>query len=92
VRGPLEPETDFVCDLGELDSLVTRLILDRLDHQHLNTALPEFAPGKTNPSSEALVRWVHAQLESAFAPGIDLVRLRVEEDDDLAAEWRAEDP
>ena len=100
VRGPLDPETDFVCDLGELDALVTRLILDRLDHQHLNAALPEFAPGQANPSSEALVRWIRAQLEPALARqplgggsrGVDLVRLRLEEDDDLAAEWRAEDP
>jgi 6-pyruvoyltetrahydropterin/6-carboxytetrahydropterin synthase len=92
VRGPLDPETDFVCDLGELDSLVTRLVVDRLDHQHLNAALPEFAPGQVNPSSEALVRWIHGQLEPALAPGLCLVRLRLEEDDDLAAEWRAEDP
>jgi 6-pyruvoyltetrahydropterin/6-carboxytetrahydropterin synthase len=98
IRGPLDPETDFVCDLGELDVLVNRLILDRLDHQHLNAALPEFAPGQANPSSEALVRWIRTQLEPALAqlgreaPGIDLVRLRLEEDDDLAAEWRAEDP
>jgi 6-pyruvoyltetrahydropterin/6-carboxytetrahydropterin synthase len=92
VRGPLDPKTDFVCDLGELDSLVARLILDRLDHQHLNAALPEFAPGQANPSSEALVRWIRAELQPALAPGVDLVRLRLEEDEDLAAEWRAEDP
>jgi 6-pyruvoyltetrahydropterin/6-carboxytetrahydropterin synthase len=92
VRGPLDPQTDFVCDLGDLDSLVGRLILDRLDHQHLNAALPEFASGNANPSSEALVRWVRRQLAPALPPGVDLVRLRIEEDDDLAAEWRIEDP
>jgi 6-pyruvoyltetrahydropterin/6-carboxytetrahydropterin synthase len=92
VRGALDPETAFVADLGGLDAAVARRVLDRLDHQHLNSAVPEFAPGRVNPSSEALVRWIHDQLAGALPPGLDLVRLRVEEDEDLAAEWRREDP
>jgi 6-pyruvoyltetrahydropterin/6-carboxytetrahydropterin synthase len=92
VRGPLDPETAFVEDLGHLDALVTHLVLDRLDHQHLNSAVPEFAPGRINPSSEALVRWIRDQLSGSLPPGVDLVHLRLEEDEDLAAEWRLEDP
>jgi 6-pyruvoyltetrahydropterin/6-carboxytetrahydropterin synthase len=91
VRGPLDPETAFVADLGHLDALVTRLVLDRLDHQHLNSAVPEFAPGGINPSSEALVRWIRDRLSGSLPPGVDLVHLRLEEDEDLAAEWRLED-
>jgi len=91
VRGPLDPETAFIADLGGLDGLVSRLVLDRIDHQHLNSALAEFAPGAVNPSSEALVRWIRAQLSAALPPGVDLVRLRLEEDEDLAAEWHLED-
>lgn len=91
VRGPLDPDTDFVCDLGDLDALVTRLVLDRLDHQHINAALPDFTPGASNPSSEALVRWIHTQLAPALPSTLQLVRLRLEEDEDLAAEWRLED-
>lgn len=92
VRGALDPETAFVADLGGLDAVVARRVLDRLDHQHLNSAVPEFAPGRVNPSSEALVGWIHDQLAGALPAGLDLVRLRVEEDEDLAAEWRREDP
>jgi 6-pyruvoyltetrahydropterin/6-carboxytetrahydropterin synthase len=91
VRGPLDPLTGFVTDLGQLDALVGRLVLDRLDHQHLNSAVPEFAPGRANPSSEALVGWIHDQLAEVLPPGIELVRLRLEEDEDLAGEWRRED-
>lgn len=91
VRGPLDPLTGFVTDLGQLDALVARLVLDRLDHQHLNAALPEFAAGGVNPSSEALVRWIHAQLAPALPAGVGLARLRLEEDEDLAAEWNPED-
>jgi 6-pyruvoyltetrahydropterin/6-carboxytetrahydropterin synthase len=91
IRGPLAPETAFIADLGQLDGLVGRLVLDHLDHQHVNSALPEFGEGGTNPSSEALVRWIQGQLTPALPAGVDLVRLRLEEDEDLAAEWRVED-
>jgi 6-pyruvoyltetrahydropterin/6-carboxytetrahydropterin synthase len=91
VRGPLDPLTGFVAGLGQLDGLVARLVLDRIDHQHLNSVLPEFAPGCLNPSSEALVRWIRDQLAPALTPEVSLVRLRLEEDEDLAAEWHRED-
>ncbi|MBV8199914.1 MAG: 6-carboxytetrahydropterin synthase [Acidobacteria bacterium] len=91
VSGPLDPLTGFVTDLGQLDALVARLVLDRIDHQHLNAALPDFGPGRLNPSSEAVVRWIRDQLAPALAPAVTLVRLRLEEDEDLAAEWHLED-
>jgi 6-pyruvoyltetrahydropterin/6-carboxytetrahydropterin synthase len=92
LRGALDPETGFVLGLGQLDALVTQHIVDRLDHQHLNTAIPEFAPGRLNPSSEALTGWIQQQLVQHLPAGVDLVRLRLEEDEDLAAEWHLVDP
>jgi 6-pyruvoyltetrahydropterin/6-carboxytetrahydropterin synthase len=89
VEGPVDPATGFVIDLGVLDGLVQQRILDRLDHQHLNAALPEFAEGKAIPTSENLIRWIHDQLAGHLPPGTALVKLRLEEDEDLAAEWVA---
>ncbi|HXO28970.1 MAG TPA: 6-carboxytetrahydropterin synthase [Thermoanaerobaculia bacterium] len=91
VRGQLDAETAFVADLGRLDALVARLVLDHVDHQHLNSAVPEFAAGAVNPSSEALVRWIRDRLVPDLPPEIALVRLRLEEDEDLAAEWHLAD-
>lgn len=91
VSGGIDPETGFVVDLGGLDSLVTERVLERLDHQHLNTALPEFGAGNQIPSSENIVRWIHAQLADALPGGARLTKLRLEEDEDLAAEWLHED-
>jgi 6-pyruvoyltetrahydropterin/6-carboxytetrahydropterin synthase len=89
VQGKIDETTGFVVDLGALDTLVAARVVERLDHQHLNAALPEFAPGRSIPSSENLVRWIHAQLIDALPGGVQLVRLRLEEDEDLAAEWLA---
>ena len=90
VGGEVDPETGFVVDLGALDALVAARVVERLDHQHLNAALPEFAPGGQIPSSESLIRWVHGQLAAALPAGVELLKLRLEEDEDLAAEWLAE--
>ncbi len=89
VQGEADRETGFVVDLGFLDTLVSREVVERLDHQHLNAALPEFAPGQSIPSSENLVRWIHTQLNGSLPDGVELTKLRLEEDEDLAAEWIA---
>lgn len=86
VRGDIDPVTGFIVDLGRLDTLVSERVVERLDHQHLNAALPEFAAGAI-PSSENLVRWIQGQLAGALPEGIELAKLRLEEDEDLAAEW-----
>lgn len=90
VRGTVDAATGFVVDLGRLDALVAARVIERLDHQHLNAALPEFAAGAAIPSSENLVRWIHGQLAAALPEGVELAKLRLEEDEDLAAEWELE--
>lgn len=87
VEGVVDPATGFVVDLGALDALVTDRIIERLDHQHLNAALPEFGEGGWIPSSENVIRWILDQLAGHLPAGATLVRLRLEEDEDLVAEW-----
>jgi len=82
VEGEVDPATGFIIDLGHLDRLVGEKVVDRLDHQHLNSALPEFA--EKIPSSENLILWILEQLGD-----LPVVKLRLEEDEDLAAEWLA---
>jgi 6-pyruvoyltetrahydropterin/6-carboxytetrahydropterin synthase len=89
VAGAVDPTTGFVVDLAALDAWVTQAVLDRLDHQHLNHALPEFGEGGLVPSSENLVLWIRLALEAQRLAGVELVGLRLEEDEDLAAEWAA---
>lgn len=92
IEGSVDPATGFVADLGVLDGLIAERVLDRLDHQHLNAALPEFAEGQQIPTSENLIRWILEQLAGHLPPGTTLVRLRLEEDEDLAAEWVHQEP
>ena len=84
VEGEVDPATGFIIDLGYLDDFVGTRVVDRLDHQHLNSALPQFGEGGKIPSSENLILWILAQLQD-----LPVVKLRLEEDEDLAAEWLA---
>ncbi len=87
VRGEVDPATGFVVDLGQLDALIHERVIERLDHQHLNSTLPEFGPGRDIPSSENLVRWILGELAERLPAGAEIAKLRLEEDEDLAAEW-----
>lgn len=89
VAGEVDPVTGFVVDLGLLDALVQEQVIERLDHQHLNAALPEFGEGGAIPSSENVVGWIYGELVNRLPAGSRLARLRLEEDEDLAAEWSA---
>ena len=89
VGGEIDPVTGFVVDLGALDALVQERVVERLDHQHINAACPEFGEGGAIPSSENLVRWIYEQLADQLPAGSHLAKLRLEEDEDLAAEWTA---
>lgn len=89
VQGEVDDATGFIVDLGALDALVTARVTEPLDHQHLNSAIPEFADGGSIPSSENLIRWILARLQDALPGGAVLAKLRLEEDEDLATEWIA---
>jgi 6-pyruvoyltetrahydropterin/6-carboxytetrahydropterin synthase len=91
VGGPLDAQTGFVIDLAQLDEVVERLVIEPLDHRHLNEAVPEFAAGRAIPSSENLVLWIRDRLLAALPPATTLRALKLAEDDDLAAIWRQDE-
>lgn len=88
VAGPPDETRGFIMDLDALDRLVQDRVLSRVDHQHLNHVLPEFASGELVPTCENLVLWVKRQLDGAFSAKVRLVSVRLFEDETLGAEWR----
>jgi 6-pyruvoyltetrahydropterin/6-carboxytetrahydropterin synthase len=75
VSGPVDPETGMVCNLVDLDGFVHRLILERYDHQNLNS-LPEFA--QVVPTTENLCISIYQILKRNFQKA-HLERVRIEE-------------
>jgi 6-pyruvoyltetrahydropterin/6-carboxytetrahydropterin synthase len=86
VAGEPDAGTGFAVGLAELDAILRDEVTERLDHQHLNYAVPEFAPGGLIPSTENIL----ILLWQRIAPRIGqerLVRLRLREDVDLFVDY-----
>ena len=43
VRGAVDPKSGFVVDLKQLKDVMSREVLDALDHRFLNKEVPEFS-------------------------------------------------
>lgn len=82
VDGALNPETGQLADRAELDDLVLRQVLPRIDHKDMNSAVPEFA--ELNPTTENLAKvmgdWLCSAFRDRFPPeGPRLSAVRLEE-------------
>ncbi len=73
-RGPVEPATGMVCNLGDLDAFARTNLLDRFDHTNLNT-MDCFRD--TVSTTENLATEIH-RIFKAF-PHARLERVHIEE-------------
>ena len=85
--GSVDPITGMVCDLGALDAFAREHLLDRFDHQNLNT-LPEFQSSVS--TTENFTREVY-RIFAAF-PHAQLTAVRVEETSNNSFEYAGPDP
>jgi len=86
VAGPMDPATAAVIDLPLLDRILNDEVVRSLDGKHIDQELPDFAPGRTLPTCEALARWLFARIARRLPAGVTLARVRVAEDDTLHAD------
>lgn len=84
VIGEPDPETGYVIDLGRLNAIAQREIVDACDHRNLNLDVP-FLRGIL-PSTENLVVAFWRQLEPQIPSG-RLYRVRLHETERNAAEY-----
>ena len=74
VRGPIDPDTGYVVDVGDLGRLFDEHVHALLDHRNLNLDVAWFA---TNlPSAENIARYIWELLAPLIPAGqLDCVRL-----------------
>ena len=75
VSGQVSPDTGMVCDLADLDGAVAKYVVNRFDHQDLNT-LAEFVTRV--PTTENLATVIYDILKRSFTAA-HLERVRIEE-------------
>jgi 6-pyruvoyltetrahydropterin/6-carboxytetrahydropterin synthase len=86
VRGPIDPETGMIIDLGELKAVVGETIVERFDHADLN-ADPAFRGRVPTTENIAVVVW---DLLVAKLGDERLWQVRVWEDETLYVDYRGE--
>ena len=86
VAGEVDPQTGFCVDLGGLDRLLREEVLEPLDHQHLNHAVPEFGEGGRIPTTENLLLWLWERIAPRLE-GARLVRLRLHEEESFYVDY-----
>ncbi len=87
VRGQVEQRTGYVLDLARLKEVVTKEIVDKVDHRNLNLDV-EFMHGII-PTTENLVVGIWKILQPAIAPA-ELALLRLWESENNRVEYTGE--
>ncbi len=86
VGGVVDPETGYSTDLGALDEVLKEEVVEKMDHQHLNHAIPDFAPGAKVPTTENILIYLWDRIAPRVVHG-RLLRLRLREDVDLHVDY-----
>jgi 6-pyruvoyltetrahydropterin/6-carboxytetrahydropterin synthase len=87
VAGVPDPATGYVIDLKKLARLMDELIVDRVDHKHLNYDVPELRGIIPTAENIAVVFW--QLLQTQITEGV-LHSIRVFESDNNFVEYKGE--
>ena len=87
VRGAVEDKTGYVMDLARLKEVVTRDIIEKVDHRNLNLDV-DFM-NNVIPTTENLAVGIWRVLVKAIAPA-QLVRIRLWESENNSVEYAGE--
>lgn len=97
VGGEIDALTGFCADLGHLDAVLREHVVEALDHRNLVLDVPEFAEGRSIPTTENIAAWIArvvqreldrpATVEALVSrPAARVERVRVAEEPGLWAE------
>lgn len=92
VTGPVDALSGMLVDLGQLDAILRREVIDRFDHRNINLDVPEFADGKLVPTGENLARFIAERVQRSLGTGVAVSEVIVAEDDTLWATFRPTAP
>lgn len=70
VTGPIDPDTGYVIDLGDLKSVIKTEVEDRFDHKNLNLDTVEFKD--LNPTAENISLVIYNLLKAALPAHLEL--------------------
>ncbi|MCD6034908.1 MAG: 6-pyruvoyl-tetrahydropterin synthase [Rickettsiales bacterium] len=87
LRGPVDARTGILMDLTEVKRIIEEVILERVDHRHMNLDVQPF--DTVNPTTENMVVVFWKWLEPALPKGL-LYEMRLHETENNVAVYRGE--
>ena len=72
IEGEIKNSSGFVIDFFDIDKIVKKSVLNKIDHKLLNDI-----DGLTNPTSEYLCKWIWKKLKNEFT---GLIKVKLSED------------
>jgi len=87
VKGEIDPRSGFVVDLKQLKEIMSREVLDAMDHRFLNKEVPEFSTRIPTTENLAIIIWQRLAPKLSNAK---LHRVRVYENHDLFVDFYGE--
>jgi len=88
VGGETDPDTGYLMDMKELKGILRRVVVDEVDHRHLNHEVP-WLEG-INPTAENLATIFFRRVAPELPPGVRLRAVTVHETDRNSATFRGE--
>lgn len=88
VRGPVDAATGMILDLGVLDAVLAREVVERFDHRNVNTDVAEFAEGRDIPTCENIATLIAERVQTAIGSAATVSAVQVSESPTLGATWR----
>ena len=85
VKGNVDPETGYLIDMKVLKDILRRVVVDDVDHCHLNLEVP-WLDG-VNPTAENLARAFFQRVGPELPDGVKLASVTVHETERNAATW-----
>jgi 6-pyruvoyltetrahydropterin/6-carboxytetrahydropterin synthase len=86
VAGTVDPQTGMVLNLCEIDEVLRKQVVSRMDHRHLNEELPEWRDKVPTTENIAIAIWERIERDLRRR-GARLARVRLYESPDLYAEY-----
>jgi 6-pyruvoyltetrahydropterin/6-carboxytetrahydropterin synthase len=87
VEGEVDQDSGYLVDMKDLKEILRKVVVDEVDHRHLNIEVPWLAD--VNPTAENLARVFFGRIASALPEGLKLARVTVHETERNSASYNA---
>ena len=89
IAGPIDPDSGFIINLKDLDELISKKVLDIMDHSQIEKDIDWFI--KKQPSTENMVKFIWEQIDCHIIKPAKLHCIKLQETPTIFTEYYGEE-